>query len=176
MFGFVVFASHEVLIDLAGETAGEADEAFGVFSEKVFRDAGLAVETVKRGLAGEADEIAVARFVFGENNEVVILVTFGRGAMVIVFADVELASEDGLDSLLLHSVEEVDCAVDVAMVGHGGSGLADFAEMTGEFVYVAGTIEERVVGMKMKVGELCCHRSMLSPMGVRKMRYGIEPY
>ncbi len=51
---------------------------------------------------------------------------FGRGAMVVVLADVEFAAEDGLDVLLLHGVEEVDRAVDVAVVGHGGGGLADF--------------------------------------------------
>ncbi len=78
-------------------------------------------------------------------------------AVVFVLADVEFAAEDGLDGLLLHGVEEVDCAVDVAMVGHGGGGLADFAEVAGEFVDVAGAIEERVIGVKMKVGELCCH-------------------
>ena len=79
--------------------------------------------------------------------------------------------------LLLHGVEEVDGAVDVAMVGHGGGGLADFAEVAGEFVDIAGAIEERVIGVKMKVGELCCHTSMLCPMSliatVRKIGYRI---
>ncbi len=51
--------------------------------------------------------------------------------MVVVLADVELAAEDGLDPLLLHGVEEVDCAVDIAMIGHGGGGLADFAQVSG---------------------------------------------
>jgi hypothetical protein len=30
-----------------------------------------------------------------------------------------------------------------------------------EFIYIAGTIEKRVIGVKMKVGELCCHASIL---------------
>jgi hypothetical protein len=47
------------------------------------------------------------------------------------------------------------------MIGHGGGGLADFAEMPGEFVYVTGAIEEGVVSVKMKVGELCCHAPIL---------------
>jgi len=49
--------------------------------------------------------------------------------------------------------------VDIAVVGHGGGGLADALEMGGQLVYVAGAIEKRVVGMEMKVGELCCHSS-----------------
>ncbi len=69
---FVVLACHEVLVELAGEAAGEADEALGVAGEEVLRDAGLAVEAVEGGLGGEADEIAVASLVFGEDEEVVV--------------------------------------------------------------------------------------------------------
>ncbi len=156
-FGFVVLAGHEVLVDLASETAGEADETFDVFGEEVFGDAGLAVEAVQGGFAGEADEITVACLVFGEYEKVVVLVTFGRGAVVLVFADVELAAEDRLDSLLLHGVEEVDGTEDIAMVGHGGGGLADVFEVRGELVDVAGAVEQGVIGMKMEVGKLCCH-------------------
>jgi hypothetical protein len=35
------------------------------------------------------------------------------------------------------------------MVGHGGGGLTDFAEVSGEFVYVTGAIEEGVIGVEM---------------------------
>jgi hypothetical protein len=55
----------------------------------------------------------------------------------------------------------VDCSEDVAVVGHGGGGLADFAEVAGEFVYVAGAIEKGVIGVEMKVGKLCCHAPIL---------------
>ena len=48
--GGVVLPFHQVLADLAGEAAGEADESFGVFGEKFLADAGLAVEAVERGL------------------------------------------------------------------------------------------------------------------------------
>jgi len=51
--------------------------------------------------------------------------------VVFLFADIELAAEDGLEGLLLHGVEEVDRAEDVAVVGHGGRGLADFGEVFG---------------------------------------------
>ena len=39
-----------------------------------FDDAGLAVEAVQRGFGGEADEVAVALFVFGQDQQVVVLV------------------------------------------------------------------------------------------------------
>ena len=164
-FRVVVLPCHQVLVDFAGETAGEADESFAVFGEELFADAWLAVEAVESRLAGEADEVAVTRFVFGEDEEMVVGVAFGSATVVFVFADVQLAAEDGLEALLVHGVEEVDRAVDVAVVGHGGGGLTDFAEVSGEFVYVTGAIEEGVIGVKMKVGKLCRHVSILWRLG-----------
>ncbi len=82
-------------------------------------------------------------------------------AVVVVPADVEFAAEDRFDGLLLHGVEEVDSAKDVAVIGHGGGGLAQFAEVAGEFVYVAGAIEKGVIGVEMKMGKLCCHAPIL---------------
>ncbi len=82
--------------------------------------------------------------------------------MVVGLGEVELAAEDGLDVLLLHGVEEVNGAVDVAVVGHGRGGLADLVQVGGELIDVAGSIEERVIGMQMEVGKLGGHTSMLS--------------
>ena len=62
--------------------------------------------------------------------------------MIVLLANVELAAEDGLDALLLHGVEEMHCTIDLAVIGHRGCGLANFGEVGGELVYVAGTIEE----------------------------------
>src|SRR5260370_39023283 len=98
--GLVVLPFHQVLIYFAGETAGEADQAFGVFCEECFADAGFAVEAVQGGLAGETYEVAVAGLVFCEDEEVVVIVVVERSAVVVVLADVEFAAEDGLESLL----------------------------------------------------------------------------
>jgi len=55
----------------------------------------------------------------------------------------------------------MDGAVDVAVVGDGGGGLTDFGEVLGELVDVAGTVEERVVGVEMEVRELSGHGPIL---------------
>ncbi len=138
-----------MLVHFASEAAGEADEAFGVFGEEVFADAWLAIEAVEGGFAGEADEVAIACFVFCEDDEMVVGVTFGSAAVILVFADIELAAKDGFEPLLVHRIEEVDGSVHVAVVGHGGGGLTDFAEVSGEFVYVTGAIEKGVIGVEM---------------------------
>ncbi len=42
--GFVVLPCHQVLVDLACQAAGEANETFGVAGEEFFRDPGFAVK------------------------------------------------------------------------------------------------------------------------------------
>ena len=157
----VVLPCHQVLVHLARETAGEADKALGVARKKFFRHARLAIEAMQRGLAGQADEVAVALFVFGEHQEVVVAAR--HLAMIVGLGEIELAAEDRLDVLLLHRVEEVHRAVDVAVVGHGRGGLADLVQVRGQFIDVAGSIEKRVIRMQMEVGKLGGHTSMLSP-------------
>ena len=163
LLGLLVVAFHQVLTDLAGEAAGEADEAFRMFGEKVFADARLLVEAMQRGFAGQADEVAVAGFVFRQDQQVVVLgVGVGElAAMVLFFADVEFTAEDRLEVLLLHRVEEVNRAIDVAVVGHGRRRLADLGEVFGQLVDVAGSVEEGVIGMKMEVRKLSGHMASL---------------
>jgi hypothetical protein len=74
--------------------------------------------------------------------------------VVFFLRDVEFAAEDGLDAFFLGGVEEVDCAIDVAVVGHGNGFLAKGGDAVDEFVEVAGSVEEGVLGMEMEVGEL----------------------
>jgi hypothetical protein len=42
-----------------------------------------------------------------------------------------------------------------------------------EFIYVAGTIEEGVIGVEMKMGKLCCHAPIL---GVRHIAFSEDKW
>jgi len=47
------------------------------------------------------------------------------------------------------------------MVGHRRGGLANIAEVRREFVYIACAVEKGVIRVKVKMGKLCCHASIL---------------
>ncbi len=83
----------------------------------------------------------------------VVFVVFRGGAVVFLVADVELAAQDGFDAFGFGGFEEVDCAVDVAVVGDGYGFLADVVDVGYEFFDVAGAVEEGVVGVQMQVGK-----------------------
>src|ERR1700733_3493505 len=104
-----------------------------------FADARFAIEAVQRGLGGDADEVAIAFFVFGEDQQVVILFALTGRSMILFLADVEFAAENGLDALLLGGVEEVDGSVDVAVIGDGDGGLANVGDAVDQFFYVASS-------------------------------------
>ena len=83
----------------------------------------------------------------------VVFIFIRGGAVVLVAADIKLASQDGLDALRSSGFKEVHCSVNVAVVGDGHRFLPNAADMVNQLFYVAGAIQQRVVSMQMKVGE-----------------------
>jgi hypothetical protein len=73
--------------------------------------------------------------------------------VVFVLAHVEFTAKDGLDPVLLGRVEEMDGAVDVAVIGHGNGFLAKLGNAFTELFDVACAVQEGVFGVQMKVGE-----------------------
>ncbi len=99
--GGIVVAFRQAFGDFAFQASGEADQAAGMLGEKLLADARLVVKAMQRGLGSDLDQIAVAFFVFGEHQQMVVGVAFGGGAVVVFLADVEFAADDGLHSRML---------------------------------------------------------------------------
>ena len=102
--GGVVLLFHQAFGDFALQAAGQPDQSFGMFGQKSLADARLVVKAVQRSFRGDLDQIAIAFFVLGQHQQMVVGIAFRRRALdvVIVFlADVKFAADDGLDSRLL---------------------------------------------------------------------------
>ncbi len=125
-----------------------------MLGEKFLADARLVIKAVQRGFGRDLDQVAVAFFVFGEHEQVVVGVAFGRGAVVVFFADVEFAADDGLHARMFGGVDEVDRAKDVAVVGHGHGGHAQLFHTLAKFFDVTSAVEHGVVGVQVQVDEL----------------------
>src|SRR5215469_1433159 len=121
---------------------------------------------MQRGLACKPYQVAITLFVLSHHEKMVV--PAGKLTMIFGFGEIKLATQDWFDVLLLHRVEEVDRAIDVAVVSHGRGFLAYLAQVAREFVDVTGAVQERVVSMKMEVGKLGGHASMLSLGWMRK--------
>jgi len=73
--------------------------------------------------------------------------------MVLLGANIELASQNGLDPFRLGSLKKMHCAVDVAVVGDGHGLLSDAVDVGHQLFDIAGAIEEGVVGVQVQVGK-----------------------
>ena len=124
-----------------------------MLGKKFLADARLVVEAVQRRFGDDLHQVAIALVVLRQHDEVVVAVALRRGAMVVLFADVELAPEDRLDTRIFGGVDEVDCAEDVAVVGHGDRGHAEFLDAFDQALDLAGAVEHGVIGMQMKMNE-----------------------
>ena len=84
-----------------------------------------------------------------------VLIFFRGGAMVLLGADVELASQDGLHALGGRGIKKMHRAVDIAMVGNGHGLLSDAVDVCNQLFYIASAIKKRIVGVQVKVGKFC---------------------
>ena len=84
----------------------------------------------------------------------VILILFRGSAMILLGANVKLASQDGLDALSGCGFKKMHRAVNVAVVGNGHGFLSYAVDVRHQFFDIAGAIKEGIVGVQMQVGEL----------------------
>ena len=145
-------------VDVAAQARGERDQALGVAREQVLIDARLVVEAVEIAGGDQLDEVAVAFLVFAQQDQVVVAVGFAADADALL-GDVDLAADHRMHAVLLGLVVELDRAEEVAVIGHGDGGHLLLRHDLHELGDLAGSIEQRVVGVAVKMNERVRHTS-----------------
>ena len=87
----------------------------------------------------------------------VVSIAFGRGpfdVVIVLLADVKLATDDRFDARCFGRIHEVDGAEYIAVIGHGHGGHAQLFHALDKFFHVAGAVQHGVIGMEMQVNEL----------------------
>jgi hypothetical protein len=100
---------------------------------------------------------------------VIVGIAFGGGAVIVLFADVEFASDNRLHAMLVCGIDEMHGAKDIAVIGHCDSGHSQLAHMFAEFFDVTGAVKQGIVGVQVQVDELG-HGSMASLNHARTRR------
>ena len=153
--GFDEVFGFEGAVEFAGGAAREDDDAVAVLLEQFAVDAGAVVEAFEVGAGGELDQVAPALVVLGEEDEVVS--GFGGAAGFAVEAatgrEVGLHAEQGLDAGGAGGLVEIDCAVEVAVVGDREGLLSELAGAFDEGVDASESVEFAVLGVGVEVSE-----------------------
>ena len=125
--------------------------------EKLLADPRLVIKAMQRSFGCDLDQVAIAFFVFGEDEEVVVSVSFGRRALDVVvglLANVKLTAHNRLNSCVFGGVDKVDRAEDISVIRHGNGRHAKLFRPLAEFFHVARAIKHGIVGMEVQVDEL----------------------
>ena len=61
---------------------------------------------MQRRFRNDLYQVAVALVVFRQHDQMVVAVAFGRGSMIFLLADVQLATQDGLYACFFSGVGE----------------------------------------------------------------------
>ena len=154
-FRFVFAVREQEFVDLTIDAAAEADEAFTVGGEGFFVDAWFVPHAVEVAFGDELGEVFKARVVGGEQGQVrgafatgdFLLVVHGEGGQV------GLAANDGIDLFGLGLLVEFNGAIEVAVIGHGHGGHAQFGNAVHQLPNPHGAIQERVFGVEVEVDE-----------------------
>ena len=160
----------EQLAEARGQAAGERDDPLAVGRELRHVDRRLApVVAIDEALGGELGEVRVAGLVLGQQRQVVAL-DAPRAALGVIVDDVQLAADQRLDAVLLGGLVELDRAVHHAVVGEPERGLVERGGTGRERVDLAGTVEQRVLGVDVEVGAGGRHqRLMQSRQGIGRL-------
>ena len=94
----------------------------------------------------------VAFLRFAKKHEVVITIGIGAG-FVTLLRDVNFAADDRVHAFFGSFVVELDCAEEVAMIGHSNGRHVLFLNDVYELLDITGAVEKRVIGMAVKVNE-----------------------
>ena len=120
--GLVVIISYDRLGNLAGKTAAEGDDALVMRLQQFLIDAGLVIKPLEMRGRGEAHEVLVADFIFGQQQEMVVTVFAGPAIGLAVKAasggDVHFAADDWLEILALGLLIKIYRTMHHTMIGN----------------------------------------------------------
>ena len=140
------------LRDFAGQAAGERDEPLLVRRQQFLVDARLVVIALRVPQGGELDQVLVADFIFGQQDEVVISVPPARAGLLLEPAprrDIDFAADDRLDAFLARRLVKWNRPVQHAVIGDRQCRECQFVGFVHQPVQPASPIEQRILGVQV---------------------------
>ena len=119
-------------------------------------DARLVVEALDVGLGRELDEVVIAVHVLGQHDQVVgALVLAALAVEAARPGHIELRAHDGLqrNTFLGHRIQELLHTEHVPVIGDSQGRLTVGHGSIDQVPYLGLTVENRILGMDMQVGE-----------------------
>ena len=166
---------------LARHARRKADEPLVVLPEQIVIDAGLVVEALDVRTRDELHEVAVARLVLREQDEVIVLDAVHLGAFLApARRHVDLTADDGLHALRHGLLVEINDTVHRAVIRNRDGRHARLLDGGDELRDAARAVEQTVLRMHVQMHErwfrsygnhLICRKSRRALDAAKHRRY-----
>ena len=138
---------------LGRRAAGDSDEAAVVLFQQLAVDAGTVVETINVGPSDQFHQVAIARIVPCQQEQVVGAALVGRFVEAAAFGDVNLAPDNWLDGRLFAGLVEFHDAVHGAMVSNCYGVHSQRFRLGHQVGNLADAVQHAVLSVDVQVGE-----------------------
>jgi len=141
---FLEFAVGDACRNFTGQASGQCNQAILMIFENVLVDAGFVIVTVQMGIRDQFDQIFIAGFVLGKEDQVIVDFLAPNAGFFLQAAaggHIDLATDDGFDARLVGCLIEIDGAVHHTMIGDRHGWKLQFLGILHEPVYLTGGIQ-----------------------------------
>ncbi len=123
----IVLPFHQPLRDFTFQASRKPDQSARMLRQKLLAHSRLVIKAVQRSFRRNLHQIAVALFVLGQHQQMVVGVAVGRRALdvvIILLADIKFAAHDRLHASVIRRIHKMHGAKNISVVGHGHGGHA----------------------------------------------------
>ena len=133
------------------KAAGSRDQPFAVFPKKCPVDSRFVIVSIQERSRGESDQVFVADLILCKKD---LVIPQAVASVLVIVAEIKLAADNRLDSLLLSLGVKFRDAVEVTVVRDGDGRHPHFLAARDQRVDPCRSIEQRILGVTMKMTEL----------------------
>ena len=140
--------------NFGGHAARGGNQPLGMRRQKVVVNARIVVKTIHLRGGGDFEQVFVAGFIFGQQQQVAgLFIQFGVAVLHATRGHVSFHADDGFDPGFFGGVVEFDHAEHGAVVGNRQRGHVHFFGAFDQLLDVGKTIQERVNRVGVQVNE-----------------------
>ncbi len=148
-----IIVLRKIARNFARKAGRKSDYALMMLAEKLLIDPRFLIKSFGESGRNKLDQIFIASIVFAKKNEMIAPVHHMFLAETGTVRNVNLASDYRLYSVFVCFAVKINNAIHCTVVCYGNSGLTQFLDARNKLFYSAGTVEQAVFSMEMKMCE-----------------------
>jgi hypothetical protein len=154
---------------------GHGDQSFLVFGQKFFVNARLVIKPFQMGFGDQFHQVAVACFVFHQQNQMVARVVNLRPARKAAFQrDINFTPDDRLDAAFFSLFVKFHRAIHIAVIGDCAGAHPQSADFVQQRINLCQSIQQTVMGVGVEMDEIHSKNAKLKNQNKKLKQYALR--